>query len=63
VDESVAFLLHVLVELRTELFAVQVAPEMFLDLPPVWQQFLICLPYFIYALLHVLLLSELEPTA
>lgn len=63
VDESVAFLLHFLVEPLTQLFAVQIAPEIFLNLPPMWQQFRIFLPNFICALLHVLLLSELEPVA
>ena len=52
-DESVAFLLHFLLEPLTQLFAVQVAPEIFLNLPAMWQQFRIFLLDFICALLHV----------
>jgi len=63
VDESVAFLLHFLVKPLTQLFDVQVAPEIFLNLTPMWHQFLIFLPHFICAVLHVLLLSDLEPVA
>jgi len=48
------------VEPLTQLFAVQVAPEVFLNLPPMQQQCLVFLPNFICTVLHVLLLFELE---